>query len=39
MAMANFNVTKEDLVHYDDLVKGAEVILDHANKGYQILTF
>jgi len=39
MAMANFNVTKEDLVHYDDIVKGAEVILDHANKGYQILTF
>ncbi len=39
MAMSNFNVTKEELVHYDDLVYGVEAVLDHANKGYHILTF
>jgi hypothetical protein len=39
MAMANFNVKKEDLVYYDETAKGAEVILNYANQGYQVLTF
>ncbi|BFI73825.1 hypothetical protein YN1_8120 [Nanoarchaeota archaeon] len=38
-AMKNYNISKEDLVYVDEISKGAEIILEHADRGYTILTF
>lgn len=39
MAMKNYNVNKEDLVYFDEISRGADVIVKLANEGYTILTF
>ncbi|BFH72268.1 DsrE family protein [Sulfurisphaera javensis] len=39
MAMKNYNVNKEDLIYFNEISKGADVIVKFANEGYQILTF
>ncbi|MCG3109473.1 hypothetical protein L3N51_01765 [Metallosphaera sp. J1] len=39
MAMKNYNVSREELVHADEISRGADVIVKFANEGYTILTF
>ncbi|BAB66924.1 DsrE family protein [Sulfurisphaera tokodaii] len=39
MAMKNYNVNKDDLIFFDEISRGADVIVKFANEGYTILTF
>ncbi len=39
MAMTNYNVKQQDLIYYDEISRGADVIVKFANEGYTILTF
>ncbi|MBP1358092.1 MAG: DsrE family protein [Sulfolobus sp.] len=39
MAMKNYNVSKDELVYFDEISRGADVIVKFANEGYNILTF